>query len=256
LIENTANRTPYDHLHAAVADDINNYITDMEQAGQDQLVASGLLPVDGPWSQLEALGFVPGPPVADDDLFRHVTLPAGWYRQAHEHQMWSHLYDSRGLQRVAVFYKAAFYDRKAHCRLVDPGQALAVEHFDRRDEALPEQYPRLTTAERVSFWAYLVGVNADWLAGQLASTNRADQREVYVTRVRTAADELAHALADLVHEVPAVEASARQASAACERLLECVDHERWPLLDTTRLELDQAARALRTAHRASTPTGA
>jgi hypothetical protein len=28
--------------------------------------------------------------------------------------MWSQLVDAEGVPRVAIFYKAAFYDRKAH----------------------------------------------------------------------------------------------------------------------------------------------
>lgn len=28
--------------------------------------------------------------------------------------------DEHGVRRIAVFYKAAFYDRRAHARVVDP----------------------------------------------------------------------------------------------------------------------------------------
>ena len=53
-----------------------------------------------------------------DPLFRPATLPDGWQRKASDHAMGSHIADALGRQRVTVFYKAAFYDRKAHMSLV------------------------------------------------------------------------------------------------------------------------------------------
>lgn len=92
-------------------------ITDMEKSGQRQLVASHQLPakVQSPHTDadFEALGFTFGPPVDGDPLFRAATLPQGWSKQASDHDMWSYVVDERGRRRVAVFYKAAFYDRRA-----------------------------------------------------------------------------------------------------------------------------------------------
>jgi hypothetical protein len=46
-------------------------------------------------------------------MFRQATLPPGWKKTGSDHDMWSYVEDERGLRRVAVFYKAAFYDRRA-----------------------------------------------------------------------------------------------------------------------------------------------
>lgn len=87
-----------------------------EKRGQQQLVNSDRLPTDlrGGQDQFEALGFTFGEPDPGDPLFRPATLPAGWRREASDHDMWSYIVDEHGRQRVGVFYKAAFYDRKAH----------------------------------------------------------------------------------------------------------------------------------------------
>jgi hypothetical protein len=94
-----------------------------ERAGQAGLLLSDLLPVDiggGPDEQkrYEALGFVFGEVVERDPIFREVKLPAGWSRKGSSHAMWSHIVDEKGRERVAVFYKAAFYDRRAGASLV------------------------------------------------------------------------------------------------------------------------------------------
>ncbi len=117
MIENTPRRDPL--LHFAMSmDSPDRYITDMEADGQRQLVNSDLLPTDvRNHPAFEALGFVFGDVVADDPLFRHATLPAGWKREGSDHAMWSYLVDETGSRRVAIFYKAAFYDRRAFMQL-------------------------------------------------------------------------------------------------------------------------------------------
>ena len=65
---------------------------------------------------LEALGFRFHENL--DDLFCRVTLPQGWRKQATDHSMWTDILDETGTRRVAVFYKAAFYDRSAFASLV------------------------------------------------------------------------------------------------------------------------------------------
>lgn len=91
----------------------------MEAAGQQQLVNSDRLPVDtdGQDQAFIDLGFTFGEPDADDPLFRPATLPEGWTRRASDHDMWSYLVDETGTDRVSIFYKAAFYDRRAHMGL-------------------------------------------------------------------------------------------------------------------------------------------
>ncbi|OPC84136.1 hypothetical protein B4N89_27290 [Embleya scabrispora] len=122
-IDNTSNLDPtiaYGMLLAArsaeptISAVSTAFITDMEAQGQRQLVASDLLPTEcDDDATLEALGITLGEPLADDPLFRPATLPDGWSREASTHDMHSHILDEHGRRRVHVFYKAAFYDRKA-----------------------------------------------------------------------------------------------------------------------------------------------
>lgn len=91
----------------------------MEARGQEEFVASAVLPVDLRPSPeaFEEAGFKLGDAVEGDPLFRAVELPPGWTRKATDHSMWSHIVDEQGRKRVSVFYKAAFYDRNAHARI-------------------------------------------------------------------------------------------------------------------------------------------
>jgi len=97
----------------------DDFIASQERAGQQQLVASQMLPTDtcGTDADFLAAGFTFGEPVAGDPMFRPATLPAGWTKTGSDHDMWSYILDERGRQRVAIFYKAAFYNRSAHMRL-------------------------------------------------------------------------------------------------------------------------------------------
>ncbi|MFF3928610.1 hypothetical protein [Streptomyces hirsutus] len=109
-------------LLALATGDTNAIIESQERAGQAQLVHSDQLPTEiqaycGSTAELEALGFSFGEPTDRDPLFRPATLPEGWKREASDHDMWSYLVDELGRRRVAVFYKAAFYDRRAFMRL-------------------------------------------------------------------------------------------------------------------------------------------
>jgi hypothetical protein len=119
--ENTSQRDPLLH-YVGMLDDTERYITGMEAAGQRQLVNSSVLPSEmrGGREAFEALGFVFGEPVDGDPLFIAATLPDGWEKRGSDHDMWSYIYDADGNQRVAVFYKAAFYDRKAAMHIVRP----------------------------------------------------------------------------------------------------------------------------------------
>lgn len=90
----------------------------MEAHGQTELVNSDRLPVDatGGDEPYLALGFTFGPPDPADPLFRYATLPPGWKRQPSDHPMWSYIVDECGHRRIAIFYKATFYDRRAFMR--------------------------------------------------------------------------------------------------------------------------------------------
>ena len=92
-----------------------------EAQGQREMVSSDVLPVEiisGNEADFEALGFTFGERATGDDIFRAATLPEGWKREGSDHNMWSYIVDDTGTQRVAVFYKAAPYDRNAHMSLV------------------------------------------------------------------------------------------------------------------------------------------
>ncbi len=85
-----------------------------EVAGQSELVNSESLPTEcSDRTALEAAGVVFGEPYPDDKLFRPVTLPKGWKKQATDHAMHTNLVDDKGRVRASIFYKAAYYDRKA-----------------------------------------------------------------------------------------------------------------------------------------------
>jgi hypothetical protein len=153
-IENTSERDPMLHLLGVMSEGTSGYITGMEAAGQRQLLASSQLPKDGPWDELTALGFVKGEPV--DDLFVNATLPEGWKREGSDHAMWSYLLDQRGIRMVAIFYKAAFYDRRAFMRFEHPGYSASTEVLYGDDPvALPSQWPLFTDEERADFRAGL-----------------------------------------------------------------------------------------------------
>jgi hypothetical protein len=91
-------------------------VREQEHRGQTQVVTSSCLPTDlGSDSRAayEALGITFGEPVDGDPLFQQVVLPDGWTRQPGGSDLWSYVVDEHGRRRLSVFYKAAFYDRRA-----------------------------------------------------------------------------------------------------------------------------------------------
>lgn len=87
-----------------------------EARGQRQMVESEVIPSEGA-EKLVDLGFELGDVVKEDPIFRATKLPEGWAREGSGHSMWSYIIDERGFRRVAIFYKAAFYDRHAYASL-------------------------------------------------------------------------------------------------------------------------------------------
>ncbi|MBB2914916.1 hypothetical protein FHS43_006228 [Streptosporangium becharense] len=90
-----------------------------EAAGGAAMAAGDceVIPVEilgGTDADLIALGFTLGEIDRSDPLFRQATLPPGWKRQGTGHSMHTDIVDELGRRRVGVFYKAAWYDRKAH----------------------------------------------------------------------------------------------------------------------------------------------
>jgi hypothetical protein len=90
-----------------------------EASEQRRAVAAQRLPKEGTSgasrAAWERMGFAFGNDA--DDLFVNVAFPKGWRLQATDHSMWNHLLDDKGRQRASMFYKGAFYDRKAHVHL-------------------------------------------------------------------------------------------------------------------------------------------
>lgn len=101
----------------------NDFVPMQERAGQEELVHSSQLPTnighDTSRSEYEALGFkFLDTDNSSDPIFQEVELPEGWKKKGSENQMWSYIVDETGRERVAIFYKAAFYDRSAHMYII------------------------------------------------------------------------------------------------------------------------------------------
>lgn len=168
---NTSRQPSERHFMGVLTEGSESYITGMEAAGQQQLVQSSILPADATgrtygsdgWAELAELGFVKGDPVPNDALFVTVQLPEGWTKKASDHNMWSYVYDQRGVKRVAVFYKAAFYDRRAHMRVMDVGGELASDIiYSDGPVALPPQWGQLTADEIAAFHRGVASYLADF----------------------------------------------------------------------------------------------
>lgn len=181
--ENTAERDPVLHVLGAMGTGgISDYITDMEANGQRQLVSSESLPSrtqDGDQDYLAA-GFTFGEPDGRDSLFRPATLPEGWRKVGSDHSMWSYIQDHLGRRRVAIFYKAAWYDRDAFMRM-ETVTSYAYGLFDHGgtpvfdDWCTPEAFAeaiagmRQRITERVDLYASKLGDPAvSWAADSLA----------------------------------------------------------------------------------------
>jgi hypothetical protein len=104
-----------------------------EAAGQRALVESTLLPVDfRQYTELtlERIGIVVDRSAVVDGLFYRTTLPGGWRKVPAKYSMWSHLVDGKGRTRASIFYKAAFYDRRAFWSL---NRRYSTEHYYERE---------------------------------------------------------------------------------------------------------------------------
>lgn len=142
-------------------------ILQQEADGQRELVHSDVIPAQVLHSteqDLIDLGFKLGPKVDGDPLFRAATLPDGWKREASDHSMWSYIVDELGRRRCAMFYKAAFYDRKAHTSVTSVYDYVSECMYEDRDPLLDDTWAtreavlsavaklREYSAEQVEFW--------------------------------------------------------------------------------------------------------
>ena len=109
-----------------------------EKEGQRQLAASNQLPKKGNCNYkeveakpiYEAMGIKVLGDSAGDPLFVDVELPEGWKIQPTGHDMWSYLLDQNGHKRAGIFYKAAFYDRRADVTF-EPRYVAKQEYFEK-----------------------------------------------------------------------------------------------------------------------------
>lgn len=111
-------------------------IVAQEKQGQRELVASDTLPTEGLEAirdMLERNGGKILTVVAGDPLFTVVELPKGWVKKGTDHDMHSELLDDKDRTRAGIFYKAAFYDRRAS---ISPYYAITLrQDFGNRKEA-------------------------------------------------------------------------------------------------------------------------
>lgn len=113
MIRNTTNEDPMVLLVETMG---SGGIERQEARGQRELAADSALPTEG-LSSLPAEWGITSLGVRDGDpLFTNVQLPDGWKVQPTGHSMWSDLLDADGKKRAAIFYKAAYYDRRAFIR--------------------------------------------------------------------------------------------------------------------------------------------
>lgn len=110
---------------AALNGDMANAIVAMTPGGIEAQEAAGQaamakskdrLPCDGDWIALQEMGVVRGEKV--DEIFYRAVLPEGWKIVPTDHSMWSDLVDASGTKKASIFYKAAFYDRRASISVV------------------------------------------------------------------------------------------------------------------------------------------
>lgn len=96
----------------------SNAIEAQEAQGQKELAKASQLPNEGLAAVLAKYpAIVDRGATVGDALFHDVTLPAGWAIKPTTHSMWSDLLDEAGTKVAAIFYKAAFYDRRADIQL-------------------------------------------------------------------------------------------------------------------------------------------
>jgi len=122
-------------------------IESQEMLGKHDLLRSQALPTSRR-GDFEGLGFTFGEVNPQDPIFQQATLPEGWTKDGSSGgSYWSYLVDERGIQRVAIFYKAAFYDRSAHASVINVGYDVASKFIYGDDETFVPN-PLLTDSER------------------------------------------------------------------------------------------------------------
>lgn len=109
-IENALVASTPGGIEAQEAQGQRNLTRNFTQLPKDYLGAD-----EFPTDLLKRLGFTIQAPV--DEIFIAVTVPDGWQLRPTEHSMHNDIVDDKGRIRGGVFYKAAFYDRRANFNL-------------------------------------------------------------------------------------------------------------------------------------------
>ena len=171
--EADAQENPLGVLATAAVMGIGRSIEAQEADGQQELVKSDVLPAeiqgDGR-AALEKAGVKFMGPVDGDSFFVYAELPAGWRKQGTDHSMWSKLFDAKGRERAAIFYKAAFYDRKAHMSVL---QRYSVGQDYAREESYNYFIRDNATGETIHIMEPVVAEVAGqsrWERGDMART--------------------------------------------------------------------------------------
>lgn len=143
--EREADENPASVLAEAMLSGGSGHIEAMEARGAQQLVESDVLPAEGltvfqmPYQERfkgwhERCGIEVIGPVEGDDLFVEVRLPPGWRKDLTGHSMHTKLLDEKGRVRASIFYKAAFYDRRADIRPEPRFRATYEANWDNRED--------------------------------------------------------------------------------------------------------------------------
>lgn len=113
-----------------------------EAAGQREMLTAAALPTRTMYCtdrDLIDLGFTLGDPRPDDPLFRDATFPEGWTRVPFpDSDYGTYVVDRLGRPRVLLWYKSAFYDRRAHIKVLDV-HSYAEYCVDRRTPPVLDQ---------------------------------------------------------------------------------------------------------------------
>lgn len=132
---NTEKESPIGMCVRMIVMGSNAAIESQEKDGQTSFVDSDTLPLDVGGNEdrkilesfgVKFLGAVPG-----DELFQYVELPPNWKKVSTEHSMSTWLVDDKGRRRASIFYKAAFYDRRASLSLAR--RYRVTQDFDREE---------------------------------------------------------------------------------------------------------------------------
>lgn len=147
------------------ATDASNFLYTLEKGGierqqaqQQQVLTNNCdLPVEcDDWAKLESWGITRGEQT--DSLFVLCVLPEGWTKKATDHSMWSSLVDSQGLLRASIFYKGAFYDRKAHTYVITKRYYTSQNHDIKEGEAYQIRDSATDTTVRqypAGYWGFM-----------------------------------------------------------------------------------------------------